>query len=184
MNNTKYAYVVVDVESDGPYPGDYSMVCFGAVAISPISLEIIGKAYGQTCPISDKYIPESLAISGFSRDHHLMFSKPEESIPKFAEWLESFESRLVMWSDNPAFDFSFINYYLHKYAGRNPMGWSARRIGDLYCGLKMDLRAPWKSKLRKTTHDHNPMNDATGNAEALCAIIKEMKEERAKRKSI
>ena len=27
--------VVVDVEADGPIPGEYSMVCFGAVVVEP-----------------------------------------------------------------------------------------------------------------------------------------------------
>lgn len=26
-------YVMVDIEADGPIPGDYSMVCFGAVLV-------------------------------------------------------------------------------------------------------------------------------------------------------
>ncbi len=29
------AYIMVDVESDGPIPGDYSMVCFGAIVVEP-----------------------------------------------------------------------------------------------------------------------------------------------------
>ena len=28
-------YIMVDVESDGPIPGDYSMVCFGAIVVEP-----------------------------------------------------------------------------------------------------------------------------------------------------
>ena len=28
-------YVMVDIESDGPIPGDFSMVCFGAVIVEP-----------------------------------------------------------------------------------------------------------------------------------------------------
>ena len=28
-------YVMVDVESDGPIPGDNSMICFGAVIVEP-----------------------------------------------------------------------------------------------------------------------------------------------------
>jgi hypothetical protein len=32
--------------------------------------------------------------------------------------------------------------------------------------MKMDTFAKWKH-LRKTAHDHNPVNDALGNAEAL-----------------
>lgn len=29
------SYVMVDIEADGPIPGDYSMVCFGAVIVEP-----------------------------------------------------------------------------------------------------------------------------------------------------
>ncbi len=28
-------YIVVDVEADGPIPGDYSMIWFGAVIVEP-----------------------------------------------------------------------------------------------------------------------------------------------------
>ena len=27
---------MVDIESDGPIPGDFSMICFGAVVVEPI----------------------------------------------------------------------------------------------------------------------------------------------------
>ena len=27
------SYIMVDFESDGPIPGDYSMICFGAVVV-------------------------------------------------------------------------------------------------------------------------------------------------------
>jgi len=36
-------YVMVDIESDGPIPGDYSMVCFGAVIGSQIGDDRIFK---------------------------------------------------------------------------------------------------------------------------------------------
>jgi hypothetical protein len=29
------SYIIVDVESDGPIPQPYSMVCFGAVVLEP-----------------------------------------------------------------------------------------------------------------------------------------------------
>ena len=31
------SYIMVDIEADGPIPGDYSMVSFGAVVVSPVS---------------------------------------------------------------------------------------------------------------------------------------------------
>jgi hypothetical protein len=91
----------------------------------------------------------------------------------FAVWLKDTSAgRPVFISDNPAFDWQWINYYFHVYTGDNPFGFSARRIGDLYCGMKMDASKnnEWKKLFRKTPHDHNPVNDAKGNAEALLAM--------------
>jgi hypothetical protein len=58
-------YVMIDIESDGPIPGDYSMVCFGAIIVEP---ELNRSFYGKLKPISDKFIPEALAVSGFTRE--------------------------------------------------------------------------------------------------------------------
>lgn len=42
---------MVDVESDGPIPGDYSMVWFGAVIVEPT----LGKTfYGQVQSIAEQ----------------------------------------------------------------------------------------------------------------------------------
>ncbi len=62
------SYVRVDVESDGPIPGDYSMISFGAVLVTP-TLDMT--FYGKLRLISDKWIPEALAVSGFGRDEVL-----------------------------------------------------------------------------------------------------------------
>ena len=161
--------LIIDVEADGPAPGLYSMVCFGAVVCDGTFNKTF---YGQTRPITSDFIPEALAVSGFTRAQHEQFAEPSETLWKFHEWLKDLNDRVTMWSDNPAFDWMFINYYLHRYVGENVMGWSARRIGDVYCGHMGNLRARWKNKLRKTVHDHNPVNDAKGNAEALWTIKK------------
>lgn len=82
-------------------------------------------------------------------------------------------SRPIFVSDNPAYDWQFINFYFWKHLDRNPFGHSARRIGDFYAGLCGDFRKTqeWKS-LRKTKHDHNPVNDAMGNVEAFERMLK------------
>lgn len=158
------SWFVVDVESDGPIPGPYSMVCFGAVKVDD---DLETTFYGRTCPISENWNPEALKISGFSREQHLNFDDSSRVMLNFYNWLtENSKGRPVMLSDNIAYDWQWINYYFHTYLGKNPFGYSGRRIGDLYCGLVKDSFAPWKH-LRKTTHDHNPVNDAKGNAEAI-----------------
>lgn len=166
------SYIVVDVEADGPIPSRYSMVCFGAVVVEPTLSKTF---YGQTFPVSEFYDPEALAISGFSREEHLKFDNPQTVMFEFEKWISEVSvGKPVFISDNPAFDWQWINFYFHNFWGKNPFGFSARRIGDLYCGMKLDAgkNSEWKKFLRKTTHDHNPVNDAKGNAEALIAMQK------------
>src|SRR5438034_7098484 len=125
--------VVVDVESDGPIPAEFSMVCFGAVIFD----DLLDKTfYGRTRPISDRFVPEALAISGFSREQHLSFEDPKPVMENFAAWLEKHtKGRPVFVSDNVAFDWQFIKYYFHRFLGKNPFGFSGRRIGALYASM-------------------------------------------------
>lgn len=163
------SYIVVDVESDGPCPGLFSMVCFGAVLVKDTTKTFFGK----TRFITENWIPEDLAISGYTREEHLMFDHPLGEMVSFKKWIEEVsEGKPTFISDNLAFDWQWINYYFHKYTGENPFGFSGRRIGDLYCGLIKDAGKnwQWKEKYRKIIHDHNPVNDALGNAEALLTI--------------
>lgn len=162
--------IVVDVESDGPIPHKYSMVCLGAVIVDD---KLDRTYYGKTKPVSDTWIPEALAISGFTREQHLTFDDPKEVFEKFRDWIikDSCNGRPVMITDNPGYDFAWINYYFHYYLGKNPFGYSARRIGDLYCGLTKNGHNSWKH-LRKTKHTHNPVDDARGNAETILEMRK------------
>lgn len=159
---------VVDVESDGPSPGHYSMVSFGAVRVDR-ALTTTFK--GEVRPVSDRWLPEALAISGVTREEHLGFEEPAVVMERFAQWVErTSKGRPVFVSDNLAYDWMFVNWYFYETIGRNPFGWSGRRIGDLYCGMVKDGFARWKH-LRRTEHTHDPVDDARGNAEALLAMV-------------
>lgn len=96
-----------------------------------------------------------------------------EVFEAFRDWLAEQGERPIFISDNPAYDWQWINFYFHKYFGANPFGFSARRIGDFYAGLTGNFanHSNWK-RLRVTPHDHNPVHDAQGNAEAFGRILK------------
>lgn len=160
-------FVMVDIESDGPIPGDYSMVCFGAVIVEP-SLD--RTYYGRLRPISDKFVPEALAVSGFTREECLEFDSPNEVMQGFRDWLNTHcKGRKMFVSDNNGFDWQFINWYFHHFIGENPFGFSSTNLGSLYKGMQQDMFKSFKH-LRKTTHTHHPVDDAKGNAEALLAM--------------
>jgi hypothetical protein len=164
------SFIVTDVESDGQNFRKHSMVCFGAVVVEP---SLTKTFYGKVRPTTDIWVPGSLAISGFSREEHLTFDDPVKVMKEFEEWIRNVSiGPPILISDNNGYDAGWINLYFQEYNnGVNPFGWSSRRIGDLYCGLKMDSKAHWKH-LRKTKHTHNPVDDAMGNAEALLEMQK------------
>ena len=158
------SYVMVDIEADGPIPGDYSMVCFGAVIVEP-ALE--RTFYSTLAPISQKWVPEALQVSGFSREDTLKFANPAAEMARFESWLkDSVQGRAIFVADNNGFDWQFVNWYFHHFLGRNPFGFSSMNLGSLYKGLVRDTFATFKH-LRKTQHTHHPVDDAMGNAEAL-----------------
>ena len=164
-------YVMVDVETDGPIPADYSMICLGAVVVDE-SLD--KRFYGQLKPISEQWIPESLKISGFSRNQTQQFDDPKEVMEKFSAWIEvSCAGTPLFISDNNGFDWQFVNYYFHHFLGNNPFGFSSTNLGSLYKGLVKDTSKNFKH-LRNTAHTHDPLDDAVGNAEALLHMIRKM----------
>ena len=163
-------YIMVDVESDGPIPGDYSMVCFGAIVVEPF----LGRTfYGRLKPISEKWIPEALQVCGFAREETLQFDNPETVMQRFADWIAEVGGRHPMFiSDNNGFDWQFVNWYFHHFLGENPFGYSSTNLGSLYKGVVRDMFVNFKH-LRKTEHTHHPVDDARGNAESLLRIKEE-----------
>ena len=164
------AYIMVDVEADGPIPGDYSMVCFGAVVVEPTLKKTF---YGRCCPITANWIAGALEVSGFTREETIMFPEPAETMRDFAEWIQANSTgnpRFI--SDNNGFDWQFINWYFHHFLGQNPFGHSSTNLGALYKGVVRDTFASFKH-LRKTKHTHHPVDDVRGNAEALLQIKEE-----------
>lgn len=106
------------------------------------------------------------------------YNAMRDTFDAFEYWLKQVsDGRPVFVSDNPAYDWQWINFYFWKHLGRNPFGHSARRIGDFYAGLVHNWyeTQAWKG-LRQTPHDHNPVHDALGNLEAWEQLMKQTAE--------
>lgn len=160
-------WFMVDIEADGPIPGDYSMVSLGAVVVEP-GLE--RSFYGQLRPISERWLPDALAVCGHSREETLGFDDPLATMQRFDAWVkESVKGRPMFISDNNGFDWQFVNWYFHHFLGDNPFGHSSTNLGSLYKGLVQDVTKNFKH-LRKTRHTHHPVDDSKGNAEAFLAM--------------
>lgn len=156
-------YVMVDIEADGPIPGDYSMISLGAIVVEPA----LDRTFGARLrPISTEWIPEALAVSGHSREDTLRFNDPRAEMDRFRGWVNGLGAQPIFISDNNGFDWMFVCWYFHHFIGKNPFGFSSQNLGSLYKGLVKDVRRSFKH-LRVTKHTHDPLDDARGNAEAL-----------------
>ncbi len=170
-------FIIVDVESNGPIPNKYSMLEIGAVVVSRKKEK--KTFFGRLKPISINYVPGALNAIGITHEESLNFDDPKEVMERFDAWIKSVTpkgDRPVFVSDNNGFDWQWINYYFHMYLGRNPFGFSSRRIGDIYSGIKGDMtkQNEWR-KYVVTEHTHNPVDDSIGVAEALLTIKKKFK---------
>ncbi len=172
---SKFAkHFVLDVEADGPHPLEYNMISFALVSVVDPA-----KAFkGQVRPIHDNNggLQEARDVVGVSYQTQLGFEDPTEVMPTANTWLEAVSQaeRVIIWSDNPAFDWQYWNAYSWRFAGRNVGGFSARRIGDLDAGRRASplTTNAWK-KRRITDHTHDPLDDARGNAEALRWVLEQ-----------
>ena len=157
----------VDVEASGPAPLHGDMISFAAVVIE----EGLERTFdsGNMRPECEHYLPEAYAAIGMTRELHLAAPcSIRDRILAFADWLEGLrDNRIIMVSDNPGFDFQWMNFELMNHVGQQLLGHSARRIGDVWSGLRKrpTETSTWR-RYRVTPHDHNPLNDAMGNAEA------------------
>jgi hypothetical protein len=172
-NKKKVVPVFVDVEADGPSPVTHSLLQIGAV-------DIFGQSFKADIRPREGQMFEQRALDaiGMTREQTLAFPDAAIGIEDFHAWLDeeyvSRNQRPIFWSDNPAFDWQFVNGYLSLYGFDNPFGFSARRIGDFFAGLERDMArsVQWK-KWRVTEHTHDAEDDARGNMEAFKRILEE-----------
>jgi hypothetical protein len=163
--------IFVDTEAAGPCPATGLLTEFGAVDYwSRDSFH--GRLWMTHPHPRNAAIP---VIDGPADSGETVFKN-------FYIWLRKFNPPYIFISDNPAYDWQWINDGFWRFIGDNPFGHSARRIGDFYAGScdNFFVKQKWKS-WRETPHDHNPVNDALGNAQAFQHLIESMKARRETR---
>lgn len=179
---------IVDVEATAPTPATGVMTEFGVVDLLTRDW-FHGHLWDfhpdpdvPARPIADAPNPgftatSSLRQPGFDGERRTIdVTATDREFRVFSlldNWLRHFgDHRPVFVSDNPGFDFMWIACGFDSHGLRNPFGHSSRRIGDLAAGLSGNWKnaSGWK-KHRRTAHDHNPVHDALGNAEALAHLL-------------
>ena len=178
-NSTIYKnelYISVDVEAAGPVPAEYSMLSIGACVVGSPEVSF----YIELKPINDRFIPEALAVCGFSLEQlKISGIEPGKGMKSFYEWIEDKATDLmpVFIGFNAPFDWQFINWYFHVFLGSNPFGINAIDIKAYYMGFSGSIwintsssRLP--SWLQPADHKkHNALDDAIAQAEIFSRLL-------------
>jgi hypothetical protein len=167
----KRASYVIDIESTGPHPVLYSMVNIDIVNIDTME----SRSFRMKPRPGTTFDALSMRANGLTWNGAMTRPDPQRAMRRFEEWVNvnSGGVRPIIWSDNPAFDWSFLNAYMHMYLGKNGLGWTARRIGDYYAGQHNDPWATtaWKQYREAPDTKYQSLGGARGNAEALRRIL-------------
>ena len=169
-------FVSVDIEADGPIPGDYSMLSLGAVVIGREDRTF----YRELKPISPRFVPEALEVSGLDRVKLLARgADPEASLRELIAFLEEVSpgQKPTFVGFNATFDWMFVNWYFIHFIGSNPFGISGLDIKAYYMGALGKRR--WgdtaKRKLDRrflgpAPHTHNALDDAREQGEIFARL--------------
>lgn len=179
MKNETECFISIDVETAGPVPGEFSMLSIGACVVS--APELAFKC--ELKPINTNSVPEAMKVTGMSLDELSKTGlKPQEAMTRFSDWIATVVGsgqKPVFIGLNAPFDWSFINYYFHKYYGANPFGFTALDIKAFYLGKFGGVWADTKSSAMsarlkpKLSGDHTALADARYQAE-LFRLMQDM----------
>ncbi len=169
-------YISVDVEASGPIPGEYSMLSLGACVVYDQTQTF----YIEFKPISDKYIMESLVVSGlYMTQLKETGVDPTIGMTQFEEWINavSQKDRPIFTAFNATFDWMFTAYYFHRFLGRNPFGISGLDIKAYYMGR---FHTKWEQTTKRKIdpsflsgrkHPHHALDDALEQAELFRKVL-------------
>ena len=132
--NEQEIYFSVDIEASGPIPGEYSMLSLGACLVGGVDHTF----YAELRPMSDRFVPAALEITGFDlRELSTRGQQPITVMQNLLDWVavESHGISPVFVGFNAGFDWSFVNWYFHKFLGKNPFGVAPLDIKAYYMGL-------------------------------------------------
>lgn len=132
--NEQEIYFSVDIEASGPIPGEYSMLSLGACLVGAVDHTF----YAELRPISDQFVPAALEVTGFDlRELSARGQQPITVMQNLLDWVavESHGVSPVFVGFNAGFDWSFVNWYFHKFLGKNPFGVAPLDIKAYYMGL-------------------------------------------------
>lgn len=183
-------YFSADIETDGPIPGEFSLLQFALVVAGTFdgtdfrTPERYDRYFVESVrPISERYEPEALRVNGLDRDRlQREGCDPFDAMSRAARWvLEQAGPGVPILVAYPlSFDWAWLYWYFTKFsASGSPFNHS--RCFDLKTAFAVKARTPvakaghrnLPAELRShRPHTHNALDDAIEQAEIFANIFR------------
>lgn len=184
-------YISVDIETDGPIPGQNSMLSLGAVALSDRGEEIGTFAINFVELQGAVQDPDTMAWWAKQPGEVVEASRinaqpPLPAMRRFRDWIEELTSpvgvapgAIPVFVGYPAgFDFLFVYWYLIKFTGGSPFSFSAI---DIKTYAMAALGKPYRSINKKELkhfipkdlkHTHIALDDAREQGQLFFNLVR------------
>ncbi|HEX8707892.1 MAG TPA: 3'-5' exoribonuclease [Pyrinomonadaceae bacterium] len=177
-------FVSTDIETDGPIPGSHSMLSLGSAAYTA-DKTLVSTFYAnlETLPGATGY-PETMAWWETQPAAWAACTEnpqpPEQVMQQYVAWVRALPGKPVFVGYPVVFDFMFVQWYLHKFAGESPFGYIALDIKTYAYALlrPKNFRHTMKSNMPKhwfddLPHTHNALDDAKEQGALFCNMLAE-----------
>ncbi len=180
-------YVSTDVEADGPIPGPHSMLSFASAAYLAdktlldtfsANLELLPGAAGDPRTMR-WWATQPRAWEACRSDTR----PPEEVMPEYVRWVRGLAGKPVFVAYPAGFDFTFVYWYLMRFAGFSPFSHSALDVKTYAMAL---LAKPYRQSTKRNMprrwfddlpHSHVALDDAIEQGALFCNMLAERLEE-------
>ncbi len=183
IDKRREIYVSTDVETDGPIPGPHSMLALGSAAFNAAGDLIATYSANLVCLPDARPHPDTQA---FWDRHPEAWAEtraeprdPEQVMPEYAAWVENLPGHAVFVAYPAGFDFAWVFWYLHRFAGHSPFAHSAIDIRS-YAMATLDVefrdagKRNWPPLWRGDGGQprHVALDDAEEQGRQFCAMLR------------
>ena len=176
-------YVSTDLESDGPIPGPNSMLSFASAAFTAdkklvgtfaANLELLEGAQGDPKTMQ-WWATQPEAWAACRKD----LQPPAVVMPEYVQWVKSLPGKAVFVAYPSGYDFTFVYWYMIRFAGESPFSHSALDIKTFAMAM---LRKGYRDSTKRnmpphwfdpSPHTHVALDDAIEQGKLFCNMLAE-----------
>ena len=184
---TAEIYVSTDVEADGPIPGPHSMLSFASAAYTE-DKQLIA-TYSANLETLPGAAPHPVQAAWWKTQPDAWAAcrldprAPRQALVEYVKWVEALPGKPVFVAFPAGFDFTFMFWYMMRFAERCPFSWSALDIKTLAFAITgQPYRKCIKPRFPKDwfddlPHTHVALDDAVEQGALFCNMLAQLRAE-------